>query len=52
MLCRIFSEGLSVINPNDHTVSIELGRSYQTAEGRVITHLNLKAHSEVTLLRP
>jgi hypothetical protein len=51
-LCRIFSEGLSVINPYDHTVSIELGRPYQTAEGRFVTRLNLKAHSEITLLRP
>ena len=51
VFCRVFSEGLSLINPNDHTVALDLGRTYQTPEGRLITRLTLIPHTEVTLLR-
>jgi hypothetical protein len=50
-MCRVFSEGTSLINPNDHAVTLDLGQTYQTTEGRLITRITLNPHSQVTLFR-
>lgn len=52
VLCRVFSRGISIVNPHDHAVSVELGGIFQTAEGNPITCLDLNPHCELTLFRP